>query len=233
MEKIGLIGGKGFGKDTAAGYLTRLLGYRRAAFADALYQEVADAYSVTVEFLGDRRTKEKPLLALQLKRCRDKDFVAVCLCVVAKVQGKSERRSLQNRRWVNRELKKFRSPRWVLQLWGTEYRRVACGLDTYWLDKVKDLIEANPRDRFVITDVRFGNEANFIEALGGVLIRVRRPALEALEAASRAASGTAAHPSETELLNRAVPVELINEEGNPDSLFDQLANLLPQLKTAA
>jgi hypothetical protein len=51
-----------------------------------------------------------------------------------------------------------------------------------------------------------------------MLIRIRRYALEAREAADRAKNGSAAHPSETELLARPVACELENVEGDPDSL---------------
>lgn len=125
-----------------------------------------------------------------------------------------------------------RSPRYILQLWGTEYRRRR-GVDSYWLDIVAAAIAAQPSRHFVITDVRFNNEANFVEGLGGVLVRIRRLQLEAKEALERAKRGSAAHPSETELLTRTVSHEVENIEGKPEALregiFAVLANQAPEL----
>ena len=208
MRKIvGLMGVKGSGKDTGARYLTEELGFVRIGFADALYKEVADAFGVTVEFLGNRDTKESDLPQLALAHCRDAAFVRA----VREEEGAEAFPDYEQ------FLLAPRSPRFVLQLWGTEYRRRR-GVDSYWLDIVQAAIEANPQRSFVVTDVRFNNEANFIEAMRGTLIRVRRPDLEAREAAERSKNGRAAHPSETELLTRRVDHEVVNVEGHPDSL---------------
>lgn len=219
---IGLLGLKGSGKDTCAKYLVTQHGYKRIAFADALYHEVAMAFGVTVEFLGNRDTKEKDLPQLALVHCKDEGFIRT----VREEEGVLAEPDYQ------KFLHKPRSPRFILQLWGTEYRRRR-GVDDYWLRIISAVISAEPNQNFVITDVRFNNEANFVEALNGILVRVRRLALEAREAAERAKNGTAAHPSETELLARPVDHELINEEGNPDSLQEGVVEVLEALEPLA
>ena len=60
---IGLSAKKRHGKDTFGAQL-QALGYARVAFADALYEEVADAYGVSVARLQDPATKEMPMAAL-------------------------------------------------------------------------------------------------------------------------------------------------------------------------
>lgn len=221
---IGMLGVKGSGKDTCAAVLVQERDFVRAGFADALYREAAEAYKTTVEFLGNRDTKEVDLQPLALRNCTNKHFVEIALETVTKSHalrdaalayfetGKGTPHvSLRRTKTL---LKNGRSPRFVLQLWGTEYRRKSkYGFDSYWLDQVRALVDAQGAKSFVITDVRFRNEANFVESLGGMLVRVRRPLLEAREAAERKANGRAAHPSETELLARKVDVELFNEEG--------------------
>lgn len=208
MQKVvGLLGVKGSGKDTCAQYLIDMAGFRRIGFADALYQEVADAFGVTVAFLGNRNTKETPLAELALNQCNDKGFKQ---CVAEEMGWQGVTPAL---------LAQPQSPRFVLQLWGTEYRRRR-GVDSYWLDQVAVAIEAHPLDSFVVTDVRFLNEFNFIGQRGGMRVRIRRPELEAREAAERAKNGRAAHPSETELLGEAADVEIFNIEGRPESLRD-------------
>lgn len=236
MKVIGLLGAKGSGKDTLAAYLTDENGYVRTSFAEELYRQVAATYSITVEHLSRRETKETALPFLALKHCQDIRFTEVALqsltrskrlrkaCLAYVVTGAMPAHVAARR--VKELLNTSRSPRWVMQLWGTEYRRKSkYGVDAYWLNRVAAVIASQPQQRFVITDVRFINEAKFVELMGGALIRIRRPLLEAREAADRARNGTAAHPSEVELLNYAGPFEVLNVEGNPMSLkdgFDQL-----------
>jgi hypothetical protein len=233
---IGLLGAKGSGKDTLAAYLIDDYGFLRTSFAEELYRQVATTYGITVEHLSRRETKETALPFLALKHCQDIRFVEVALQSLTRSQ--QLRKACLNylatgalpahasARRVKALLNAGRSPRWVMQLWGTEYRRKSkYGVDAYWLNLVAAVIAANPAQRFVITDVRFINEAKFVEQMGGALIRIRRPLLEAREAADRARNGTAAHPSEVELLNYAGPLEVFNTEGDPMSLkrgFDRL-----------
>lgn len=210
QEVVGLIGVKGAGKDTAATILIERFGFQRVAFADALYSEVAEAFGVTVEFLGNRDTKELPQDELKLLNCTSSGFVATALDIAAE-EG------------LELDVRTPLSPRWVLQLWGTEFRRIREGHDSYWLDRVNDIIRANPEVNFVVTDVRFINEARYItQTLRGKLIRIRRPVLEAKEALARAANGTAAHRSEVELLTYPTDLEAINVEDQMNSLADTL-----------
>jgi hypothetical protein len=220
QEVLGLIGVKGAGKDTAALVFIEQFGFQRVAFADALYQEAADAFRVTVEFLNNRDTKESALDELKLLNCTSSGFVETAL-EVAKLQG------------LEIDVRTPLSPRWVLQLWGTEFRRIREGHDSYWLDRVDEVIAANPDTNFVVTDVRFINEAKYISAKPkGRLIRVRRPVLEAREAQNRALNGTAAHVSEVELLNYPTDLEATNEEGKPDLLGQALIDWYSYRKAA-
>ena len=123
------------------------------------------------------------------------------------------------------ELKAPRSPRQIMQYWGTEYRRRR-GVDAYWLDRVAAVLDANPDKNFVITDVRFKNEAVFVRRYFGALVRVRRILVEEQEARNREASGTAAHPSETEMLGYPVDVEVFNEENAPQVLQAGVLNFV-------
>jgi hypothetical protein len=216
QEVLGLIGVKGAGKDTAATTLIEQFGFERVAFADALYREVAEAFGVSVEFLGNRDTKELAQDELKLLNCTSSEFVSTALDI-AEEEG------------LELDVRTPLSPRWVLQLWGTEFRRIREGHDSYWLDRVNDIIRANPTVNFVVTDVRFVNEARYItNSLGGKLIRIRRPVLEAKEALARAANGTAAHRSEVELLTYPTDLEAINVEGQMDSLSNALVNWYTQ-----
>lgn len=201
---IGLMGVKGSGKDTFAAILVQQHGFIRIGFADELYRQAAQAYGVTVAFLGERTTKETDLPALALQNCKDPAFVQ---CV------------LETFGWADTPENRTRplSPRTVLQLWGTEYRRLR-GQDSYWLDIVENALNAQPDRSFVVTDVRFPNEFSFMKAEGATLVRVRRPAQEALEEKERQANGRALHASETALANAKADLEVLNVEGQPQAM---------------
>jgi hypothetical protein len=236
---IGLIGVRGSGKDTCAEYLVKR-GAKRIAFADALYSEVATAFGVQIAELQDRSKKEVPQASLALANCRDQNFVEVF-------------RAFSGQDILSKKfLAAPRSPREILQVWGTQYRRrSAHGWDSYWLDKVRDLIKESPPETFavirtglnesdwavtaesntvfVVTDVRFRNEAEFIKREGGKLIRINRRVRDQEEAALREKGDpTALHPSATELLDYPCP-SILNEEGKPESLPEGLKRLLPEL----
>lgn len=196
---IGVAGWRGAGKDTIANFLVTHAGFKRIGFADRLYQEVAQAFDVTVEFLSDRKTKEQPLPELALINCKDPDaskhegFVAVFLATMG------ETSTLDS-------LKKPRSPREILQVWGTDYRRKMFS-ETYWVDSVRQTISKDKENSYVISDVRFVNEAEVITSLGGTMIKVIRPSQESERKKSKA------HESDVGLKGLHFDHEFINEEG--------------------
>ena len=182
---IGLTGEAGAGKDSVAQALFGT-GFRAIAFADALRAEVAEAWRVDVRMLIDRVLKETPLPALAIGMCNSPGFL----------------------RWaVHRGygLHEPRSARWLMQHWGTEYRR---GQDPgYWLRIVQAWLRRQlglGNRRLIVTDVRFANEAALLRALGGRIVRVHRPELSG---GARPVPDDAAHGSESEAqcTTRAAP----------------------------
>jgi len=73
----------------------------------------------------------------------------------------------------SKEFGKEFTPRLALQLLGTEVGRDVFHED-FWVIKMKRYILANPDQNFVITDVRFGNEIQFVHDNGGILIEIQR-----------------------------------------------------------
>ncbi len=65
----------------------------------------------------------------------------------------------------------------LLQKLGTEGVRDNIGSDT-WLNVVKSKILARPDQDFVITDVRFQNEAQALRDMGGFIVKIERPGVE-------------------------------------------------------
>lgn len=167
---IGLTGDAGAGKDSAAAVLCSA-GWHSVAFADALRIEVAAAWQVDVRLLTDRATKEVPLQALCVGHGLNADWLRYCA-----VNGHN--------------LMTPRSPRWVLQQWGS-WRRAQNPL--HWIRHVQVWISTQWRAGqadLVVTDVRYANEAAALQALGAHVVRVHRPGLPALPA------DTAQHESE-------------------------------------
>lgn len=64
----------------------------------------------------------------------------------------------------------------ILQWWGTDFRRRFFG-DDYWIRRMEQKLEDTECCVAIVTDVRFPNEAEAIQAWGGVLLRVNRKAV--------------------------------------------------------
>jgi len=65
------------------------------------------------------------------------------------------------------------TPRYALQLMGTEVGRDVFHKN-FWVIKLKNYIDNAPEQNYVITDVRFQNEIDFINRYGGTLIEIKR-----------------------------------------------------------
>lgn len=70
------------------------------------------------------------------------------------------------------EAKKTLEVRRLLQVFGTEVGRRMFGED-FWVKM--GMAQIKPGGRYVITDVRFLNEALAVKQVGGLLIKIRRP----------------------------------------------------------
>ena len=184
---IGLTGAAGAGKDSAAQVLCSA-GWFSVALADALRIEAAAAWWLDPRAFTDRATKDSPLYSLAaghgVLHAASTAWLHYCA-----VQG-----------WP---LMEPRSPRWVLQQWGSWRRdsdpqhwikHVQVWISTQWRAGITDL---------VVTDVRYANEARAIEALGGHIVRVLRPGLQPLpdDTRSHASEGHTALPVTAEIHN--------------------------------
>lgn len=73
----------------------------------------------------------------------------------------------------SKEFGKDFTPRLALQLMGTEVGRDVFHKD-FWVIKLKNYMQSNPNQNYVITDVRFQNEIEFVHDTKGILIEVQR-----------------------------------------------------------
>ena len=166
---IGLTGHAGAGKDSAAAVLCAG-GWHSIAFADALRQE-SGAWGIDQRLLTDRNHKDRPAPQLYAGSVENTSWL----------------------RWVSVNgisLIEPRSPRWVMQQWGS-FRRHADAL--HWVRPVAYWVcyqRQHGHRRLVVTDVRLANEVTILRGLGGRIARVHRPDLVGLPA------DTAGHESE-------------------------------------
>ena len=175
MMLIGLAGSAGSGKDTVADYLVAQHGFTKFSFSDALYREVSEAFSIPIDELKHRGGKELPHPKLVEAYCKDPEF-AKLMRAEADARNAYVQPPVQvAARWVSY------SPRWVLQHWGTEYRRAqdpdywlkAASLWVQaWLEVTKD--DGQVHGGLVNTSVRFPNELAWIDEMQGVVWHVRR-----------------------------------------------------------
>lgn len=167
---IGLAGPAGCGKDTVANLLATHFHFTTLAFADRLRFEVCQAFSVSLSTLTHRPTKEEAIPELALERCLDNNFTSAMLRTVFKTFEGS----------VEEFMEQPRSPRQIMQWWGTEYKRSQ--LPNYWTQILVQRVNHQQllyQLRHVITDVRFENEAQAVRNTGGVVWQVKRPGIEA------------------------------------------------------
>lgn len=164
---IGLCGLASVGKDTAALLLKSHLRFAQLAFADPLRAEICDAYTCPTALFTNRGTKEVETPELALLNCSNYEFVGLMLLLEAAGKGTCN---------LSGFLEAPRSPRWLMQQWGTEYRRKTTH-ENYWtrnmIARVRGLQEGD-QWRTVISDVRFDNEAAAIRSMGGVIWQIKR-----------------------------------------------------------
>lgn len=116
------------------------------------------------------------------------------------------------------------SPRRMMQTLGTEWGRQCIHPDLWLLVaslNVDELI-ARGRNRIVITDIRFDNEADWIRARGGTVLHIRRPGAEPV----------AAHASEAGISIKDKDA-IINNTGSIQFLCDCLDDIVALTEAAA
>lgn len=202
---IGLTGNAGAGKDSAAAVLCAG-GWLSIAFADALRVEITDAWGIDQRLLTDRKHKESTTPQLAAGMASNAGWLRW-----AAVNGHS--------------LAQPRSPRWVMQHWGTEFRRAADPL--HWIKHVDYWVQHQRRHQardVVVTDVRFQNEAQALRNMGGRIVQVHRPGAAPL------GTDTAAHISEqTGLIQCCAD---IHNDGPLEALGAEVWRVVQQLRQA-
>lgn len=166
---IALTGHAGVGKDTVADLLVAHARFRKLAFADALRGEISHAFDLSLDDLTNPNLKNVPTVALRM-RLAPRDFLAAV--VLSLSAAAPDHRTPLSDAWLDEP----RSPRQIMQWWGTEYRRAQS--PSYWTQQIIGRLAYYRREgesRFVVTDVRFDNEAHALRTAGAVLWQLVRP----------------------------------------------------------
>lgn len=148
------------GKDTAADALRREVpGAVVRAFADSLKVECAKAYGAPIEWFMIDEYKDTEFKHLALGNATDRRFRQfMAQCPV--------------------DMFSWRTPREIMQLYGTEYRRRLDG-DDYWVERCVEVLDLYPdAPLHIITDCRFPNESAAVLNRRGQIWKIIRPGVE-------------------------------------------------------
>ena len=174
IKLLGMTGRAGSGKDTAASMLVEELGYETYALASPIKALTNSLFGWGHDH-AEGHSKERNLLAIfradrfdKFNRCWN-DYKLESHTGSTSVMGALEiLNTLQLQPTDFTEFVGFISPRRAYQLVGTEWGRSI--KDTIWLDIATENISKGT----IVTDVRFPNERDWLDSLGGKLIHVDR-----------------------------------------------------------
>lgn len=173
---IGLNGRKQAGKDTVGAYLVRHYGFERRAFADLLKKSMAGLFDIPVGEL--EILKNQPEIELR-----------TTYCGTYAPQGPLIRFNFRQ----------------LLQRYGEEAHRIVLDPDI-WVNYTLPEKDHYDKNNIVLTDVRYRNEAERVQKLGGFVVYIDRNTGE-----------QDSHGSEQPL-----PVNLVDYMLNNNGSFDDL-----------
>ena len=163
MKLVGFGYKLGVGKTTCADFLK---GFTKLSFASGVKEE-------TAEFLHHLGVKLKPENLYGSQKDKDETFFVDIprWCHLTPVKLFTPAKE-----FISHSKPGFISLtyRQILQLYGTEYRRRQD--PDYWVKRLEEKLKGH--ERVVIDDVRFLNEVEMVQRLGGRVIRIDRPGAE-------------------------------------------------------
>jgi hypothetical protein len=177
-----------------------------------------DTLSIVINYLADKSAPdsfnrwEQPLEEYTYK---NKKYAENLKCMVCFLIG-CNRIDLEDREFKEKELGEEwdgLTPRKILQLLGTEAGREIIH-PNIWVNSL--FADYTTDSNWIITDVRFPNEAQAIKDRGGIIIRIERPGGES--------HCGGAHASETALDDYDFDI-VINNDGTIDELIDKVKQL--------
>jgi len=191
---IGIHANKQCGKDTAADYLVSHHGFEKIAWADKLKEGLAVMFGLDIQiFYGTDEEKNRPTWL----RWSDLADEMAAIESLGKLMDKD-----------------FITYRELMQLFGTDVMRS-------WMPKIwiiTTLRDLNPKQDYVISDVRFMNELGAIKKHEeGRLLKVVRPGSESSE-----------HDSEAELPDGMFDYKILND-GTIEEYQEKIRHVLQEV----
>lgn len=117
-------------------------------------------------------------------------------------------------------MQQVRTPRWHLQQYGTNFRRVHLDNPNVWLDEGMKLVEElqgnEAFDLIVISDLRQRNEYKKLKAYGAKLVRLQRMWFKAC------IDDQAFHVTDLDLIGHGMDAVVLNVWGEPGDMVQQL-----------
>lgn len=157
---IGISAKANSGKDLVGDYLVSKYGYKKVKFADKLKDILSICLSIPREKLEDHEYKETTLPeSWWVFEIPNTD------------RGVTVYPYLKYKEEYNEKFLVKVTPRWLLQRIGTDCFRCVISPD-FWVNALFCSMEEG--NNYVITDVRFPNEADMVKSNGGMLIRLNR-----------------------------------------------------------
>jgi len=183
MKIIGISGKKQVGKTTASSIIKELLEEENytvviLSFATPIKQMVSKIVGCTIEDLDREEVKTKELKDLKQYWVIESDGSKLGPFENSYIQTKELHRSIMRDMDGTQDTSiSYPTPRTLLQTIGTEVARNIH--PDIWIKAIKTTIEQykdtdSPKLVFIINDVRFGNEAAFIEQEGGSVLRIAK-----------------------------------------------------------
>jgi len=158
---FGVTGRKGHGKDTFCQFVKDIDDeFQILHFAEELKNMSSDIFGLTHEQLYNPQLKEIPFVWYGQKSIYIDDYL--------------DRIKLATGLNVKPGEKVARTPRELLQYFGTEYVRSID--DLYWVNRVIERIKTIGK-KCLVADLRFPNEVEALREIGATLIRIQRPDL--------------------------------------------------------
>jgi hypothetical protein len=171
---IGITGLKRSGKDTAANHLADKLGYVKIGFADALKDIIREHLSCVTITDEDRETPQTfTVFTSELRKVAAKlsfDTDEMINLFVHEFSGYEQGVVFESLDDVSYTY--HMAYRQVMQTFGTNVcRRIN---ENIWVDCVEKKLMDNPKTDYVVTDIRFDNEAEMVNSLWGAIVEIKR-----------------------------------------------------------
>ncbi len=217
---LGISGFAGSGKDTIGDYLVAHHGWNgKLQFARNLKDMCKSTFGLSEYQVSDHEGK-KSVFKNPVKLTQTHvNLLLAWMCKTHETTGiTKDRRAEVMAMIVGSYGKEFKTPREILQFVGTEFCRTI--IPTYHVDIIAQKIQKD-QGKWIITDVRFPNEAEMLKSISGVIIRVERPGLIIAEDVKR-------HPSETALADWKFDAVVQNDVERVEDLYLKVDKFLEE-----